>query len=315
MISRASGRTGPERALPVRASNVDPCHSHVKLSPSSFNVPPWCIHTLRKARGFPFCIITRTSRPSRSAETVPVAAMSLTGINGSLNGSPPSLSGSRRLDRSPIDPILEASLSEDGVVAGEKGLLAQLCAEVACVRIGDHVTWIVACAEVSSDELVETEPLWPRHLEDAVHRGSHRDPADRTRDILSRHGLDQNRRQTHRVAIGCSVSDALDELEELRGVDDRVRDRRLLDQPLLGDLRTEVAALGKAFGSHDRQGDVMAYPCRSLGLEEIAGRRLEELQHCRVLERWGVRHVDGHRGSVEGFGQPLAGGRVHTRVW
>jgi hypothetical protein len=33
--------------------------------------------------------------------------------------------------------------------------------------------------------------------------------------------------------------------------------------------------------------------------KEIAGRRLEELQHCRVLERWRVRHVDDHGGSIE----------------
>src|SRR5512132_3218149 len=244
MISLASGLTGPESAWPVRASKVEPCHAQTNVSPSSESGPPWCMQTFAKARGFPFTIVTRISLPSRSAEAVPVAAMSLTGINGSLNGSPPSLSGSRRLDRSPIDPILEASLSEDGVVAGEKGLLAQLCAEVARVRIGDHVTWIVACAEVSSDELVETEPLWPRHLEDAVHRIPRSDPADRARDIISRDRLDEHRRQAHRVVIGCIVSDALDELEELRGMDDRVGDRCPFDQLLLSDLPTEVAALG-----------------------------------------------------------------------
>src|SRR4029453_10835976 len=95
MISLASGGTGPERAWPVRASNVDPCQSHVKVSPSSFNEPPWCMHTLRKARGFPFCIITRTSRPRRSAVTVPSGGMSSIAIRGSLIVA--SLGGTGRL--------------------------------------------------------------------------------------------------------------------------------------------------------------------------------------------------------------------------
>src|SRR6266545_6099154 len=42
------------------------------------------MHTLRKARGFPFCIITRTSRPRRSAVTVPSGGMSSMAIRGSL---------------------------------------------------------------------------------------------------------------------------------------------------------------------------------------------------------------------------------------
>src|SRR6476646_5244586 len=154
MISLASGLTGPDSAWPVRASKVEPCQPQTNVSPSSESGPPWCMQTFTKARGLPFTIVTRISLPSRSAETVPVAGMSLTGINGSLIGSPPSLSRSRRPDRSPIDPILEAGLGDDGVVAGQKGSLAQLRPEVARVRIGDHVTWIVAGAEISSDEVV-----------------------------------------------------------------------------------------------------------------------------------------------------------------
>jgi hypothetical protein len=115
------------------------------------------------------------------------------------------------------------------------------------VWIRDHFAWIVAFPEVSSDEFVETELLWPRYFNDAVHWRSHGDPANGTRDILSRHGLDQNGCESHRVAVGGSVSDALDELEELRRRDDRVGDRRSFDQFLLGDLGTEVAAFGEAF--------------------------------------------------------------------
>jgi hypothetical protein len=111
------------------------------------------------------------------------------------------------------------------------------------------------------------------------------------------------------------VGDSLAELEELRSVDDRVLDGRSLDQFLLGDLGTEVATFGEAFGSYDRQRDVMAHACRSFSLKEVAGRSFEELQRCRALERWEVRHVDDYSGTVEDFGQALAGERVDARVW
>src|SRR4249919_3886921 len=42
------------------------------------------MHTFRKARGFPFCIITRISRPRSSAVTVPSGGMSSMEIKGSL---------------------------------------------------------------------------------------------------------------------------------------------------------------------------------------------------------------------------------------
>ena len=34
-----------------------------------------------------------------------------------------------------------------------------------------------------------------------------------------------------------------------------------------------------------------------------------------VLERWGVRHIYDHSGTVEDFGHALAGERVDARVW
>ena len=40
------------------------------------------------ALGFPFTIVTRTSLPSRSADTDPLSGMLLTAISGSLIRSP-----------------------------------------------------------------------------------------------------------------------------------------------------------------------------------------------------------------------------------
>jgi hypothetical protein len=114
----------------------------------------------------------------------------------------------------------------------------------------------------------------------------------------------------HGVALGAGVRDALDELEELGRVDDRVGDRGVLDQLLLRDLRAHVAALGQPLAAHDRQRDVVPDAGLALGAEQGAGRRMEELQRRRVLERRGVRHVDHHRRADEGLRQPFAGDRV-----
>ena len=46
------------------------------------------------------------------------------------------------------------------------------------------------------------------------------------RDVIGGHRLDERRREPNRVAVGGRVRDAVHELEELRRVDDRVRDRR-----------------------------------------------------------------------------------------
>src|ERR1700704_532468 len=58
----------------------------------------------------------------------------------------------------------------------------------------------------------------------------------------------------------------------------------------------------------------MTHTLRCFGGKEIGGRRLEELEHCRVFERGRVRHVDDDVGTVEGGGHALAGERVDARV-
>lgn len=58
--------------------------------------------------------------------------------------------------------------------------------------VSDHFAWIVACAQASSHEFVETELLRPRYLNDAVHWRAHGDLAHRSGDIVSRDGLDEH---------------------------------------------------------------------------------------------------------------------------
>ena len=68
------------------------------------------------------------------------------------------------------------------------------------------------------------ELLGPGHLDDAVRRRADGDVRDRTGHVLGGHGLDEHVCQAHRVSAGGRVGYAVDELEELGGVDDRVRD-------------------------------------------------------------------------------------------
>ena len=98
------------------------------------------------------------------------------------------------------------------------------------------------------------------------------DPADRRGDVVGRHRLEEHRWHADGAAVGGVVGDALDELEELRRMDDRVRDRRRLDQRLLGELRPEVAGgrrsgspLSDRLGADDRQRDVVADSCGRFG--------------------------------------------------
>jgi hypothetical protein len=79
------------------------------------------------------------------------------------------------LSRGLAEPVFESGLGEDRVIAGNEGALLQFCAEVARVRIRDHFAWIVVFPEASPDQFVETERLWPRYFNDAVHW---RDPTE-----------------------------------------------------------------------------------------------------------------------------------------
>src|SRR5262245_18548897 len=151
-----------------------------------------------------------------------------------------------------LEPVLEARLGEPGAGVRHEGALAQEGAVVPRAGVGDHLARIVTRAEGAADQVVEAELLGAGDLDDAVHRRAHGDRRHRPGDVVRRHRLDEHRRQAHRGAVGGGVGDALDELEELRRVHDRVRDRGPRDQRLLRDLGAEVAALGQALGPPDR---------------------------------------------------------------
>ena len=96
-------------------------------------------------------------------------------------------------------------------------------------------------------------------------------PGERARDVIGGHRLNQHCRQSNHIAVGRLVGDSVYELKELRRADDRVWDRGVPDQSLLGELGAEVAALGQSVGADDGQRDVMSHTRGLLRGDEVAG--------------------------------------------
>ena len=127
--------------------------------------------------------------------------------------------------------------------------------------VGDDFARIVVGAQGSSDEGVEMERFGPGDFNGAIEWRPHRDARDRTGDIVRGDRLDERRRDANNIAVSGSVSNARDELEELCGLDDRVRDRRFLDQFLLREFGAEVGVLQETSASYDRQRHMMSDAC------------------------------------------------------
>src|SRR2546429_443437 len=127
---------------------------------------------------------------------------------------------SRRL----LEPICETRLGEMCVCAGEECAFAQFGAEVARASVGDYLAPIAPCGKVLSDQFVESELLGARDLDHVVHRSADGYLGHLGSDIVRGHGLDQHRWESDLVTRGSLLGDALDELEELRRVHNRVRD-------------------------------------------------------------------------------------------
>ena len=77
-------------------------------------------------------------------------------------------------------------------------------------------------AKALTNQLVEAELLRTGYFHRAIDWRAHRDPADCLGDVVSRHGLNEDRGQPNCRAVSGFIGDPFDELEELRRVDDRV---------------------------------------------------------------------------------------------
>src|SRR5262245_15995790 len=148
-----------------------------------------------------------------------------------------------------IQPLLEPDLAESRVAGRNQRTLAELGSEVPRVRVNHNLARVVACGQALTDQFVETELLGTCHFSRANQWPAHRNPADRFGDVISRHRLNEYRWQPNRRSLSGFIGDARDELEELRRVNDRVRDPATFDQCFLNVLRSEVGAVGHTLGS------------------------------------------------------------------
>src|SRR5262252_8703264 len=118
--------------------------------------------------------------------------------------------------------------------------------------VGDHVTRVVARAEDPLDDSIEIKRFGPADFSRAIHGSARRNTRDRTCDVVSGDWLDEHWWQTNRIAVSGSVGDRLQKLEELSRLDNRVRNRRPLDQLLLREFCAQVATVQQTPGADHR---------------------------------------------------------------
>src|SRR4029078_331755 len=136
-------------------------------------------------------------------------------------------------------PLLQADLAEPRAVRRDQRALAEFGPEVSRVRVSDHFARIVTRADALSNQVIKTEPLWTSDFNDAVQGRTDGGPRDRLGDIISGYRLNQQGGQSNCRSVSGFVSDASDELKDMRRVDDRVRDPACLDQRFLCALRAK----------------------------------------------------------------------------
>src|SRR5258706_2460999 len=149
-------------------------------------------------------------------------------------------------------PGFETGLAESCVIAGNQRFLAEFRSRITSVWISDDFAGIFKRDQSPPDEFIHAKLLRASNFDDAVERLVYRDPAHRTRDIVGGHRLEKHMWQSHLFAVEGNVGKALEELEELRRLNDGVRDGRFSDQFLLSNLSPEITTFGQLLRPHNR---------------------------------------------------------------
>ena len=85
-------------------------------------------------------------------------------------------------------------------------------------------------------------------------------------------------------------------------MDDRVGDRRALDDVFLCLFGAKIAAVLQAVRSDDRERDVMLDAIGHFGRGDVLSRGLKEVHRGPIFERRRVGHVDDDVGALQDFG-------------
>ena len=120
--------------------------------------------------------------------------------------------------------------------------------------------------------MILTEPLWTSYIDDAVYWRSQCDIDQRGNNIVRQDDLDKGRGHANRLPIGGELSgDRSYELKELRSAEDRIGYSCGLDQLLLSDFRTHLAAIRDAIGTDNGYCNVMTHTGDCLRGEQVPG--------------------------------------------
>ena len=118
------------------------------------------------------------------------------------------------------------------MVAGRQRPIVQLRAVVARVNVGDDLASVPVRIQKRLCELVERPGLGTGDLDRAVHRCAKRGVRHRIGHVIRCDRLQKGRRQPNDVAVDAGFDDAVDELEELGGANDRIRNSGRLDNEM-----------------------------------------------------------------------------------
>ena len=140
-------------------------------------------------------------------------------------------------------PGLEVQLAKLGGSERNQGLVIDERAEVPGLGVDDHRSLITDSGEVALDEIAHRLLLGPCDFDGSVLGRSGCRLSDEVCNIVRSDWLERAMRYVDPPIDSRAIGDPPQELQELGGPNDRVRDTALLDEVFLSDLGPEVTVL------------------------------------------------------------------------
>src|SRR3546814_348369 len=163
-----------------------------------------------------------------------------------------------------------------------------------------------------SGKIGEIIAVRSRNLEHAL-RGTVADNVrERFRDIVRRDRLHRNGRHANATDLAARVDISVNELEEWRRANDRVRNRSAHDELFLEPLRLEIAAIDEV-GADCGKGDVVADARKLCRGQQVRRRKRRISAHAVDIAVTRIGYVDRNVSVRYGFGYSAPANRVGTR--
>ena len=121
-------------------------------------------------------------------------------------------------------PVREMAGTEQRVLARDQAALLKRRAEVAGLLVRHDRAGIVMRREVLADDLVKRDSVRAGHFNGSIQRLRHGDLGHVSGEIVREDGLKQRRRQANGLPAGRLISDAPNELKELRRADESCKE-------------------------------------------------------------------------------------------